>query len=164
MKKIVFILTGLLSAIGASGADCSNNTPTKVVDQNEYTIVSDSSNNKPAVQVVGFWEFTRAHEKEYVVDIFFLATDHHDKNITHLYVHELIPPKDDWVFRFPEDLTACKAILNVTVCGTFEKPGDYTRRVGTGSGFMGTGANPPPACKSYKCCGHRDELTYDYGP
>jgi len=60
MKKTVLILTGLLSAICAYGADCSNKAPEKVVDQNEYTIVSDSSNNMPAVAVVGFWEFTTA--------------------------------------------------------------------------------------------------------
>src|ERR1700730_1117418 len=105
MKKTVLVFTGLLSAIYASGADCSNKAPDKVVDQNEYTIVSDSK-DMPAVAVVGFWEFTKAQKKEFVVDIFFLAKDSTDNNKTHLYVHELIPPKDDWVLkRFPEDLT-----------------------------------------------------------
>jgi hypothetical protein len=93
---------------------CSNNAPTAVTDQKEYTIVSDS-NNMPAVAAVGFWEFTKAHKKEFVVDIFFLATDSNDNNKTHLYVHELIPPKDDWVLlRFPEDLTGCNELLAPT--------------------------------------------------
>src|SRR5271157_2477795 len=136
MKKTVLILTGLLSAICAYGADCSNKAPEKVVDQNEYTIVSDSSNNMPAVAVVGFWEFTKAKKKEFVVDIFFLATDSNDNNNTHLYVHELIPPKEDWVLkRFPEDLTGCTKLPKFAINGTFESPGDYTRSVSTGSGF-----------------------------
>lgn len=87
MKKTALIFCGLLMAILSSGKDwdCDpTKQPTSVTNFNVSTIVKDNK-GQPAINGVTFWE-----DKEFVVDIFVLATDSGD-NKTHLYVHELFP-------------------------------------------------------------------------
>jgi hypothetical protein len=173
MRKTALILGGLLVAVCAFGGNCGTTAPTPVTSSPTFKIVFSEDSNKhkkEAFQAAGFWEIHKKTKKlEYVVDLFFLGTDPNDKK-THLYVNELIPLTNEnygWI-EFPEDLGDANQLPVPFIPGTFDAPGDFTRSVGTGHGFMGGGASsraPTPGgftSHSYWFCGHRDELSYDF--
>lgn len=155
MKKTALILIVVLTTILASGADCDKLATN--ASASDFTVVTNGAN--PAVAVVAFCE-----NSEFVINVFYLGIDSHDNN-THLFVHELIlhersiKVEDAGWKRFGESLNGCKRIQYAVQNGSCDKEGDFTRRVGTGSGVMGDKA--PCVNFEYRICGHGNQVKYD---
>lgn len=129
----------------ASAGDCDTQLP--VVKHGPTTVLS--------------WDVVNLQEtSDHVVDVFFLGTDSDTK--TYLYVLEFCPsdPLGIWK-RCNEDLTGAQYIQ------VDAKPGDFTRRVGTGATFDNATKSLTGAVHIFWFCGHGHDINtarYHYNP